>query len=539
MQKPAQSDSAKSVAKVAIAGIFGGRLGVLAALGDQVLDVLLSSSDGHKSLDDVIGRVADNISSYVTSEGISPEVLGRAVTQAKEVFARFPPTASEFARADFDPAKLLTATQFKASAYLSDLDEEDREVCRLLLRATIDALANLQGSLPEVQHEFQRLVMSRINSLEGATHDVAVAVRRLSALALISDPLRHWDPALFPMSALLRAQYAVVPFFGRDDELHDLNEWAGSPVRVALRLITGAGGLGKSRLLIELCERLRGRGWECGFIPTSTDHVTEDTLKDLAADGASLLLIVDYAETRRPLVARLLEASLNTSATVRVILVARNAGEWWGTLTDQPGIVGDFFNGPAVDSRPLGPIAATQEARADVYGLAVHAFARALQHEERDPTERGDLQSDLYDRVLFLHLAALNRLLGEEGDSESALLDFVLRREQGFLDTALATEGLPHLRGQAIRQALALLTLSGGAVSAEDAQELIRRAPLLEHEDPSTLARLAQLLRVFYPSDGWLAGLEPDILGEHLVARAVEQDPSLLDKFSASAGPQS
>ena len=38
---------------------------------------------------------------------------------------------------------------------------------------------------------------------------------------------------------------------------------------------------------------------------------------------------------------------------------------------------------------------------------------------------------------------------------------------------------------------------------------------------------------VLYPADGWLEGVQPDLLGEHLLLRAGQEDPSILRVFDA------
>lgn len=82
---------------------------------------------------------------------------------------------------------------------------------------------------------------------------------------LISQPSPSWQADRgYSYSLLLRAEEACVPFDkGRDEFLAGLLEWIQGPSKfpLALRLLIGPGGVGKTRLLIEACHRLEG-GWQ-------------------------------------------------------------------------------------------------------------------------------------------------------------------------------------------------------------------------------------------------------------------------------------
>lgn len=66
-------------------------------------------------------------------------------------------------------------------------------------------------------------------------------------------------------AALLDPRDEVVSFSGRESELAALTSWCNgndeSPSR--LRLVTGGGGVGKTRLAVELSARMRRVGWVC------------------------------------------------------------------------------------------------------------------------------------------------------------------------------------------------------------------------------------------------------------------------------------
>jgi hypothetical protein len=63
----------------------------------------------------------------------------------------------------------------------------------------------------------------------------------------------------------LRPGQRVVGFIGRP-ELAVLREWCLGPDGPGLMLMTGAGGVGKTRLALRLAEELGGQGWLCRLV---------------------------------------------------------------------------------------------------------------------------------------------------------------------------------------------------------------------------------------------------------------------------------
>ena len=119
--------------------------------------------------------------------------------------------------------------------------------------------------------------------------------------------------------------------------------------RVSARVLAGAGGLGKTRLMIEVCARLADEGWLTGFVPDNLIGVGNEqselklrTLIEEADSRRPLFLAVDYAETRHKeidwLCKRLLQRRDKGGAPARLVLISRAAGEWWTDLFDDPDI---------------------------------------------------------------------------------------------------------------------------------------------------------------------------------------------------------
>jgi hypothetical protein len=139
--------------------------------------------------------------------------------------------------------------------------------------------------------------------------------------------------------------------------------WCSEERPTAARLIHGPGGLGKTRLMIEVAAQLRQQAWTAGFLDpphAPLDATFDATLKQrwqaleqLLAHGEDrgLLIVLDYAEGRQDEVKRIAERLSarpeNDTRPVRLALLARSAGEWWSTLHDDTAELQRVFRGTA------------------------------------------------------------------------------------------------------------------------------------------------------------------------------------------------
>jgi len=252
---------------------------------------------------------------------------------------------------------------------------------------------------------------------------------------LLYIPEIEWNPGRSSQATLLRAEARVVPFHRRDKELSDLQDWCrdSSPVRV--RLYTGPGGMGKTRLALEAALKMQDAGWWAGFVTSEAIRSPEETWKALARPEGKLLLIVDHAETNRPfLVPVLREMHRFEQGPVRLILLARAALDWWEQLKSEREGVGELLSGPATARYSLQPLADSVEARAASYAIAAKAFSERLQVP---PTGRpDDLGAEYFQRALLLHMRALIDLEGQErAKGEDGILDRILARERRYWET--------------------------------------------------------------------------------------------------------
>jgi hypothetical protein len=141
-------------------------------------------------------------------------------------------------------------------------------------------------------------------------------------------------------SSMLRTQFEIVPFRGRDTELFQLRKWRDTAVTsTAVCLIHGPGGQGKSRLAMHLARIWADEGWIPFQALSSNGFMGLDTVEVLPAkDAVGRLVLIDYAERREPgdLFALLRKIADPTGFPVRIIMLSRAAGWWWSASAHHP-----------------------------------------------------------------------------------------------------------------------------------------------------------------------------------------------------------
>ena len=320
-------------------------------------------------------------------------------------------------------------------------------------------------------------------------------------------------------AGLLDPRRGLVGFVGREHELARLLAWCEGVAPRSVRLVTGPGGVGKTRLSVELCARLDPNRWRYVRAGDGEEEAALAAVR-LGWPGR-VLLVVDYAETRIGL-AGLLRAVASDAGPVRVLLLARSGGEWWDRLAAAEPAVRELLAG-ADGEEPLTAAMSRELSNTDLVRAAVPVFAKALGVvPSRVVVEVGTGAV----RVLDLHAAALVAVLRSAGAGRTVrvsvtdVLDELLGHEERFWQGTAGRLGL--LGGSAgmsagvLRQVVTAGALLG-AGSPEQAVELLGRVPGAVASVP-----VACWLRDLYPPDGragaeWLGSLQPDRLAERLV----------------------
>ena len=132
--------------------------------------------------------------------------------------------------------------------------------------------------------------------------------------------------------------------------------------------MTAPGGVGKTRLSVEVRARLDPDRWRC--VPVGDGK--EASALEIARRGwwgAPVLLVVDYAETRLRL-PELLRAVAADAGRVRLLLLARSKGEWWERLAAAEPAVLELLSAAGGDE-PLAKAVSRELPNADLVRAAV------------------------------------------------------------------------------------------------------------------------------------------------------------------------
>src|ERR1043166_394238 len=327
----------------------------------------------------------------------------------------------------------------------------------------------------------------------------------------------------FAESRLLRAEEALLPFdSARQPEIDKLNEWLDDTERSqTVRLITGAGGQGKTRLSLELCQQRIESGWRAGFLDSELDAgKIHDAWQTLRAYGKPLLIVIDYAETRQPAFLSLLKASLQNGSEhpVRMLLLARDGGEWWDNLPSKDSFCEDFLSGYATTGPfRLPPMYAAETDRRTAFDKALQAFAEKLGAQA--PPITPALAGEHFERPLYIQMAALLALHGEAPTTAQGLTRALLNHERRYWNRLLAQ--LPWVEPERrAERLLALTTLAGNFATPRDAERYWEKAGG-GHISSAEFGHFFRALASLYPGTQGLQALRPDLLGEALVAQAL------------------
>ncbi len=366
---------------------------------------------------------------------------------------------------------ILLVLQAQSAKAVADLAALRRDVATQAQSHTAvgEALAQIGRTLDALEREFVR--------------DLDLTV---GYAALPPDRARRLP------TALVVAEYGVIPYDDAEGARAELLAWAScaGEGQVGGRLVVAPGGHGKTRLALELVEALRGQGWAAGVLGRAA-FVSRDARGEADADArlrrffeaqgpAGALLVLDYAETRVDDVERVARMALACSPgkPVRLLLLARHAGEWWETLRYESRDVELIFE--AVPHARLGA-ALRPERREVFFSRAAAAFAAGLAKAERAdeplldpswaarPSPQSRLSSDAAATPLALAFEAFLHVRGVAATQPPAV---EMAREErrhwgralGATASDIARDSDPRIDG--VARCAAALTLVNGAAAA-------------------------------------------------------------------------
>ena len=328
---------------------------------------------------------------------------------------------------------------------------------------------------------------------------------------------------------LLRPDRAIVRFTGRETELAVLRAWCASPKVRSVRIVVGAGGVGKTRLALGVASEWESRGAEWRRVDAGQE--AEAVAAARGVTSGPVLLLVDYAETRTGMGA-MLRAVLADPGPIRVLLLARSLGEWWDRLIETSAFAVARMLTQEEPIRLAEQITG-ETSDAELVIRAVPQFAEALGCAV---PERAEFEMPGHSvPVLVLHTAALVAVLRFRQDPAAALrvvvaegiVDELLEHEARYWRRTAVAFGLPD-NGALLRPVVAVAALLG-AESLAEAAETVRRVPDLDDIPQAQRRTWGRWLYELYPADiqGRLGSLQPDLLAEVHVVRQLTADPGL------------
>lgn len=146
-----------------------------------------------------------------------------------------------------------------------------------------------------------------------------------------APPRLDWEKDLptagpFEIFNLLSWKSRLSPvLIGRERQHQDLLDWAAGDGALRIRLLTGPGGAGKTRLAAEVTESLPKSAWHAGFASLAK-------ASPLPLSDKGLFVVIDYPEEWRPQIRALFQSAAHIkdpAAPIRVLLLSRRPMEHW------------------------------------------------------------------------------------------------------------------------------------------------------------------------------------------------------------------
>jgi hypothetical protein len=304
---------------------------------------------------------------------------------------------------------------------------------------------------------------------------------------------------------LLLPEHGVVPFRGREQPSAELKGWCHGPDRFGLRVMTGDGGAGKTRLAADLATQLIRDGWDAGF----SDQDAPDGATRLELDRPTLV-IVDDADLKVTLVGSLVTtlAAQSGGPRFRLLLLARHLGAWWAQLNTITQYLAEDL---AADTLALQEGQLSPDEQRNHHNAACEAFGAQLENPaSQTPTTPGAtlaLPGDHFANPLLVHMNALLTVLGDTAaitadtsavsSRRARVLRRILDRERRRWEP-VAEEFSNTVAIQAVT--VATLLAPPNRVSLRTALEAI---PSVREMTPLQRERIAEWLRDTYPGGGW------------------------------------
>lgn len=331
-----------------------------------------------------------------------------------------------------------------------------------------------------------------------------------------------------------------VEFVGRDKELLELRTFVESTqpslsADFAWWLWTAPGGQGKTRLAAQLCVELVRKGWDCGFLPTTSDFV--DWKQWIV--GRPTLIVIDHVARRakkiKDAICAISRAPTNVRAPLRFLLLERPFSlqdQWLSEfvpeaseddkadlfeyvyLSSSDGSYGDL----EAITRRLEPL------NEDDLWLLITRLAeeRELSTSDRDSSFALLRKIDPLLRPLFV-IFSLDAIAARGWDgirkwNRDDLVRFIMKREFDLWRTRLLGSSEDPTKHDCFEQHINLVTFATiGGRQRKDLYQLLQKyeVPVPKKTRPDWLRVIAGYADEL--DSDLIAPVEPDLLGELFV----------------------
>jgi hypothetical protein len=353
------------------------------------------------------------------------------------------------------------------------------------------------------------------------------------------------DQIIFPrkvshhagLAALLRPEFAIVPFSGRQPQFQALTSWCESRLPSGLAVVVGAPGVGKTRLVLEFSRRMMARGWRCGLLPPRPDDISSLIR---AEPRRSFLYVIDDADRQQLDIDKVLRSLRQHSGDMRfrLIVVGRDAGAWWEPLRVNVG-----SESPSYDQALAVELKTPQdhELRDRLFSDALSAFSSKLRVRKPEDSTLPDCGQDSILKILataliiiwdFKSSGKLSRV-GEYTASGASVLDRLLDRESALRARHFPVRGATVSPKELLRIMTAACLLQASDHYGSD--ELIERVSRLTGYDIAGMRHSAKWLSDLYDPDALnaSAGSPPASIIENLMITALQSDQKLAASIAA------
>lgn len=341
------------------------------------------------------------------------------------------------------------------------------------------------GNLPQAEMEYWEKSMARY--VTNSTCILSSVMPRI--------PLKNFLFALSPKlepSKNLQPFRCFLEFIGREHELSELFKFRDSTDRFEWMVITGEGGVGKTRLAMEYINRSIDFGWHSGFIDDiSLKQFVDRERFDKWFPLRSTLIVVDYAANKRSNLLKLMYRCYSLlsnaypldskhSPKVRIIMLERHAqpGNGWLNELLQSGEadVRDYietsFQGvmnllpPGIDTKedPYTTTVLFLKSAFKAWGKLTQKEAPAF--PEFSDLDLWQIKSNTGNKPLLLQMAAINAC--ETGNAKalpqwgrSKILLEAVARERWYVKSACKENKCPDGFVEIIETCTAVLCIAG------------------------------------------------------------------------------